>query len=119
MSEKVEEPSIGRTLHYTIANGDLPENRHVGECRPAHVVREFPGEYSDLAERTTSDGRKFTPISKNGFNVLVLLDGANDLPGYVGSPTLWHTSLALTAHPTHGHLHWHHAHAKTEPTHAE
>lgn len=77
-------PTVGRIMHYTIAEGDLADDLRVGEVRPALVVTS--------GERTC--------------NVQVFLDGVNDVRGLSHAMHLWKTSLEVAEQPTPGKLHW-------------
>ncbi len=84
----MQDATIGRIVHYTLAEHDVPANyKHaVGRVRPAIVVQVWPNEFGD----------------RPGYNLQVFTDSGNDgLP-----PVHWATSRELVEEPTPGKCHW-------------
>jgi len=90
----MQKPTIGRIVHYVLANG---------EHRPAIIVRVWPGEYGN-------------DEVKDGINVQVFLDGGNDTDAALGMGyttmderergTAWRTSVRYSGESVPGSWHW-------------
>lgn len=79
--------TVGRIVHYTLDHG---ANR--GACRPAMVIRTWPGLGGQLVDPY--------PIQ-----LAVFQDGGNDEP-YEGALLVWRTSVALGTPGAAGTWHW-------------